>query len=149
VNATVRWILIIVGFLVANAIAMGFLVIASSSSQAQVIPDYYARAVRFDETIDEAARSRALGWQVQLAIDDGVAAAKVVDAAGTPLDGAAVKIAAVPRAHAARTTELVLPAQAAGEYRAAYTGMAGLADVTVTVERAGQRFSAHALVEVR
>lgn len=147
-NATVRWILIVIGFLVANALAMAFLVVASSSSQAQVIPDYYAKSVRFDETIDEAARSRALGWQVDLAIVDGVATATVADATGARLDGAMVKLTAVPRAHAARATEVALPAHA-GAYRAPYAGPPGLSDVTIAVEHGGQRFSAHALVEVR
>lgn len=53
-SAKLRWVLIIVGFLVSNALAMGFLVMASSTSRAQVIPDYYAKAARFDEKIDQA-----------------------------------------------------------------------------------------------
>lgn len=36
-NARQRWTLIIVGFLFANAVAMGFLVLASQSSPAKVI----------------------------------------------------------------------------------------------------------------
>jgi hypothetical protein len=36
-----RWLLIIIGFLVANALAMGFLVMASSSHPVDIHPDYY------------------------------------------------------------------------------------------------------------
>jgi len=35
-----RWILIIVGLLLANALAMGFLVLASHDRPAQVLPGY-------------------------------------------------------------------------------------------------------------
>ena len=58
-NAKVRWALIIIGFLVSNALAMGFLVLASTTSRAEVIPDYYEKAARFDETMELAARERA------------------------------------------------------------------------------------------
>ncbi len=39
-SASKRWILLIVGFLVANVIAMGFLVMASSHHPAKVLPGY-------------------------------------------------------------------------------------------------------------
>ena len=53
-SAKLRWVLIIVGFLMANTLAMGFLVMASRTSRAEVIPDYYAKAARFDEKVDQA-----------------------------------------------------------------------------------------------
>jgi len=39
-----RWILIIVGLLVANALAMGFLVLASSTHHPKIAPEYERRA---------------------------------------------------------------------------------------------------------
>lgn len=140
-TATVRWILIIVGFLVSNALAMGFLVLASSTSRAEVIPDYYNKAARYDQQIDQAANNRMLGWSVDvqagLSID-------LLDASGAALAGARVHVTATSRAHA-RVTELDL-VERDGRYVAVHAAR-GLEDLAIVVERGGERFTARATIE--
>ncbi len=148
-NATVRWTLIIIGFLLSNALAMGFLILASSTSRAQVIPDYYARSTRYDAELDAAARSRALGWQVAVSIVDGAITATVRDRNGAPLETVDVRAIATPRADATRLVDVRLVAAGGGRHAAQLVTGPGLHDVIVIVERGSERFSAHALVEAR
>lgn len=139
-NATVRWILIIVALLVSNVIAMGFLVLASSTSRAEVIPDYYTKAARFDDAIDQAAKNRALGWTLDVQAGLSI---EVRDARG-PITGARVHATAVSRAKG-RTTVLEL-VEREGRYVVAYRAH-GLEDLEIVVERGGERFTAHATIE--
>lgn len=140
-NATVRWILIIVGLLVSNALAVGYLILASSTSRADVIPDYYAKATRYDNEIDQAAKNRALGWTVTA--EPGLSI-EVRDAAGQRVTGARVTVATTSRATGQRAAlELV---EHDGRYIAAHR-VRGLEDLAITVERGGERFTARALVE--
>jgi nitrogen fixation protein FixH len=140
-TATVRWILIVVALLVSNALAMGYLVLASSTSRADVIPDYYAKSTRFDQEIDQAAKNRALGWRVEalagMTLD-------IRDGAGNPITGARVRVSAKARA-TGHATELEL-VERDGRYIAAHR-VHGLEDLAILVERGGERFTAHAIVE--
>lgn len=144
-TATTRWILIIVGLLGANALAMGFLLVASRTSRAEVIPDYYAKAAAYDTVIDQAAKNRALGWRVDRVQRDGELAIEVRDASGAALDGARVRVTAVPRAHA-RPAELELAPRGGGRY-AAIHATHGIEDLAIVVERGGERFTARVTVE--
>lgn len=90
-NAGTRWVVAIVGLLAANLIAMGVLMGAARSGHSQVIPDYYAKAVHYDDALDQAAKNRVLGWRVTPRWD-GEFVADVVDRAGAPLIGASVTI---------------------------------------------------------
>ena len=139
-TAKVRWVLIIIGLLVSNALAMGFLVMASSTSRAEVIPDYYAKAARFDDAIDQAANNRALGWTVD--VRSGLSL-EVRDARG-PITGAVVTVTATSRAHG-RTVELKL-VERDGHYAAPHRAR-GIEDLAIVVERGGERFTAHATIE--
>jgi nitrogen fixation protein FixH len=140
-NATVRWILIVVAFLVSNAVAMGYLVLASSTSRADVIPDYYAKSTRFDQEIDQAAKNRALGWRIEAAAGMTL---DIRDGAGAPLTGARVHVTATSRA-TGHTAELDL-VERDGRYVATHR-VHGLEDLAILVERGGERFTAHAIVE--
>jgi nitrogen fixation protein FixH len=139
VTATLRWTLIIVGLLVANALAMGFLVMASSTSPPRVIPDYYAKAAAYDTQIDQAATNRALGWRVEvqpgLAID-------LRDRDGAPIDDARVRVVITPRAQLTGTA-LELVAAGGGRYAVAHEAR-GLETLAIVVERGGERFTARA-----
>ena len=66
-----RWWLVIAGLLAGNAIAMVLLAVIASDGGTQVIPAYYDRAVHFDDEIDRASASRALGWHAEVAIAAG------------------------------------------------------------------------------
>jgi nitrogen fixation protein FixH len=140
-NATVRWILIVVGMLVANALAMGYLVLASSTSRADVIPDYYVKSTKFDQEIDQAAKNRVLGWRVEATAGMTL---DIRDAAGAPITGARVHVSAMARATGHRA-ELDL-VERDGRYVATHR-VHGLEDLAIVVERGGERFTAHAIVE--
>ena len=90
-SAGTRWIAAIVGLLAANLVAMGVLMGAAQSGRSQVIPDYYAKAVHYDDALDQAAKNRSLGWRVTPRWA-GEFVADVVDRAGAPLVGATVTI---------------------------------------------------------
>ena len=141
-SAAARWILIIVGLLLANALAMGFLVMASSTSRPEVIPDYYAKAAHYDSQIDQAAKNRALGWRVDVQAGLSI---EVRDGHGAPIDDARVRAFVSPRA---RVTGVELELASAGNGRYAVAHQArGLETVVITVDRGGERFTARATIE--
>jgi nitrogen fixation protein FixH len=82
---TRRWLFVAVGLLAANALAMATLVVASSWSRPTVVPNYYERAVRWDQRVAAAEPARQYGWQVDLAVGDGGATVHARDGRGLPL----------------------------------------------------------------
>lgn len=147
-TAGVRWALAIVGLLAGNAIAMAALLVSANTGGAQVIPAYYDRAAHYDDELDEAARSRALGWRAAVAAEAGAIRVDVTDAAGAPLAGARVRVTGHHRAHAARQLDLEAAAVAPGRYRAPAPARAGRHDLVIEVVRGGDRFVARAVVDV-
>ncbi|MEM8711271.1 MAG: FixH family protein [Planctomycetota bacterium] len=76
-KASYRWPLIIVGFLAGHMGAMALAVnIAGRDNGNAVLPDYYERALAWDEMREKAADSAQLGWDVF------VNASALTDAAG-------------------------------------------------------------------
>ena len=112
-SASTRWIVAITGLLVGNLLAMALLIGAARSDQPKIIPEYYDKAVHYDDAIDQAAKNRALGWQVTPRWA-GELTADVRDRNGTPLAGAVVTIDKRPRTDRQR---------------------GGVYDVTITVRR--------------
>src|SRR5215831_15723992 len=96
-----RWIVAIAGLLAGNVIAMIILALVATSGGTQVIPAYYDRAVHYDDELDRAAASRALGWHAEVAIAAGAIDVTVSDGAGHAVDGARVHVSGYQRAHAA------------------------------------------------
>jgi len=149
VSPAARWILAIVGLLVANVVAMVILAVTSHVDKPEVIPEYYQRAVHYDDVIDEAAVSRALAWQTDTAMDRDTVSVEVRDAAGAPVVGARVRVAGYQRAHAVDGYDLELSAIGPGQYRARHAGRLGFHDLEVTIERGPEKFVTRRTVEVR
>ena len=147
-SAKARWVLIIVGLLVGNVAMMVVLVVASSSSRPAIIPGYYDRAVAYVDELDDAERSRELGWQAgaTLAVD-GITV-EVRDRAGERIADARVSLTGIQRAHASESLDLALVAIDGG-YRARHALRHGVYDLQILVERAGQRFVSRQTVELR
>nr|MBA3457180.1 FixH family protein [Deltaproteobacteria bacterium] len=61
-SAAAKWTIAIIVLLGGNLVAMVVLATTANREDAQVIPGYYDKAVHYDDTIDEAVRSDALGW---------------------------------------------------------------------------------------
>jgi nitrogen fixation protein FixH len=150
VTAATRWILVIVGLLAANMIAMIWLAVTASAGDHQVIPAYYEQAVRYDQTIDDAVRSRALGWAAAIELRGGSAEVSVRDAAGAPILDSRVRVEGYQRAYAADRIDVELAAVGGGGYRAPLpVARAGWHDVTIVVERNGLRYVQRLAVEAR
>jgi nitrogen fixation protein FixH len=129
------------------------LFVANSDANGVVVePDYYRKAVQWDSTMAHRAASDLLGWKVSVALSADEAApgsasraatlhVTLVDSAGAGVAGAAVQAVLIHNADAGRPLELALRDQGAGRYGAELPlGHAGLWEVRVSAERAGERF---------
>ncbi len=147
-----RWVGIIVGLLVGNAVAVAILLAMSSGETGRrVLPDYYARAADWDTTMIEAQASADLGWRADVAVRGRELTITVVDRAGAPVADAAVELTVVPRGRVDATVRLAAApiARTPGVYRVALTGdRRGLHDVALRVVRGDERFVADRLVEL-
>jgi nitrogen fixation protein FixH len=142
-----KWIVGIVGLLAANVIAMMILAISANDGKAQVIPAYYDQALRYDNVLDDAAKSRALGWKVDASIVDGSLEVVVRDAAGAAITDATAKAKGYQRTHAEAPFDVALSGQ---PYRAALpTASTGWYDVVIVVERGRDRFTQKLSIEAR
>jgi nitrogen fixation protein FixH len=132
-----RWILIVVGLLAGNALAVVILIASAGSADGgRVLPDYYTRAARYDVELAAANASARIGWTVDAAMTGGAIAVRIADASGAPVSGADVAIEAYHRAHAATRVTLALRETAAGVYGAAIPGArSGWWDVTIRSRR--------------
>ena len=148
-NATVKWILAIVGLLGANVTAMMILATSAHRDNAQIIPDYYARAATYDDAMAEAARSRSLGWSTDVTMTAGPVEVHVRDATGHALEAADVRVAGYQRSKLAGRFEVRLTPVGDGTYRAPVPSGQGVHDLAITVEREGRRFTDARVVEAR
>lgn len=147
-KAGARWGLFVVGLLVGNVVMVAVLIIASSTHRPEVIPAYYDRAAAYDHELDDAERSRALGWQaVATLATDGVAV-EVRDRAGVRIEDAKVSVTGFQRAYANDPLDLALVGNG-GSYRARRELRLGVYDLQIAVERAGTRFVARQTTELR
>jgi nitrogen fixation protein FixH len=148
-SAAMKWTIVIVVLLAGNIAAMVFLAAVASATSPDIVPDYYNRAARYDDAIDEAARSRALGWSTEVQLARTSVEVSVRDKNGSPLDGAVVRVSGYPRAHATRTIDVTLVASGPGTYRATVPETVGVHDLTVVVEHRSERFTTPAIAEAR
>jgi len=150
------WPFIIVGLLAGGAGAnIGLMVVATRDRSFAVEPDYYQKALRWDETMAQEARNQALGWTATVAFErsarpgEAKVTALVDDRAGHPVEGARV---AVETFHAARARHVVtgaLAPEAAGRYSAVLAlDRPGLWEVRLRVERGDETFTAKLLEEL-
>ena len=144
-----KWLIAIAGLLVANMIAMVILAVAANRAGAQVIPDYYAKATRYDDELASSTRSQALGWRVDVSIAGNVIDATVVDASGAAIREATVRITGYQRAHASDVVDVVMATAGAGHYRGTMPGRRGWYDLVVRVDARGERYTKRLVVEAR
>ncbi len=145
-----QWPVIIVALLVAGVGAnIGLMVVATHDASFAVEPDYYEKALRWNETMAQEQRNAALGWSV--AIDfEGMPrpgqvklTARIVDRAGHAVEGADVGVAAFHSARARQIITAALQPESSGRYSAALPlDRPGLWELRVRVERGEQVFTA-------
>jgi len=135
-NPGLRWILIVIGLLAGNVIAVVTLIVVAGPADAdRVLPAYYDRAARFGDTMTEESTSAQLGWDVTAALAEGVAEVRLRDAASDPIRGANIEVTGYHRAHAGSPVALVLREDAPGTYRAPLATLPGWWDLTVRSTR--------------
>lgn len=130
-----------------------FFVANSDANGSVVEPDYYRKAVQWDSTMAHRAASDLLGWKASVALSADAAApgsptraatlhVTLVDSAGAGVVGATVRAVLIHNADAGRPLALTLREQGGGRYGAELPlGHAGLWEVRVNAERAGERFA--------
>jgi nitrogen fixation protein FixH len=121
---------------------VAFMVVATRDPSFAVEPDYYRKALAWDEAMAQEARNEALGWGVSVAAMPGgrrghlTLQAAVTDRAGAAVAGAAVSVEAMHGARASRIVAAALAEQAPGRYAAELPlGRAGLWELRLRVVR--------------
>lgn len=89
---------------------------ANSDPSFAVEPDYYAKAVAWDESQAVRAASDSLGWRVEVAAEHEGFEVRIRDALGRPVRGAQVQLEAFPNAFARERIEVILHEGEAGRY---------------------------------
>jgi len=143
-----RWIAAVVVLLVGNAAAMITLAATAGDPTSRVIPDYYQKAVRYDDVAAARAASAALGWTARISLEDGALVAVLTDRDGAPVTGAAVEVEVRPRVRADELVTVALVEVAPGRYQAPLpAGRRGLHDLALTARRDDAAFLAAAVIE--
>ncbi len=129
-------------------------VVASRDEAFAVEPDYYNKAVHFDDEMALRAESARLGWRVipQLRLGtsarEGSLTATVTDSAGTPLRGATVTVLAMHNARASHQLTATLADTGNGAYTAPLDARRpGEWELRFTVTRGSDRFAVRERVD--
>lgn len=141
--------LVVLGLLGGHMIfIMTAITLATGDSSFAVVPDYYQKAVDYDERKALLAESEQLGWQIELAAAeqiDAIGEREVVvmlrDRDGQPVTDAAVQVFGYHYARAGDPVAFesveVLPGQYVGKAR---VGREGFWQFEVSAERGEERF---------
>jgi nitrogen fixation protein FixH len=133
---------------------IALVVITARDASFAVEPDYYAKAVAWDETMAQQARNHALGWSLGLGIEPTgergrmTVAARLADRAGTPLEGALVVIEALHNARANRVLSATLEPRGPGYAAVMPLARPGLWEFRVRVARGMDVFTATLMRDV-
>lgn len=146
-SPAVKWTVAIVGLLGANMLAMVFLIANARHGQSRVVPAYYERAIHYDDVLDQAARNRELGWNVNVAIANGVIIARAADIVGAPLTGARLWVEGCQRVGGRRIAGSLVETSP-GLYQGRVGG-SGWVDLSIAMVRANDRFARSVSVEAR
>jgi nitrogen fixation protein FixH len=145
-----RWISLIVGlFLVAGAFNAVLLVKATSDPSFAVVPDYYEKALRWDEKLAQDRKNLELGWQLSLELSRAPGSrgeveilARLQDRQGRALAGAALELSALHKARAARVLQATLEDGGDGSYRGRLPlSRPGLWELSLVAQRGDERFT--------
>lgn len=121
---TWKWPLIVVGLLVAHVTGMMTAVtIATRDKSFIVLPNYYQKALEWDQRKSALAAADKLGWERRITLGDFDAShqtrlirIEMVDRNRQPLEGLSISITAAPEKHPDRFQTLQLTSQSPGSY---------------------------------
>lgn len=145
-----RWPLFIVALLTIPIAANGYLWYRSASDPTFAVePDYYKKALAWDQHRADEARSAALGWHVTVA-EGPELRLHIADKDGLPVDGAEVTVEALHIARAGLVTRAHLgPAPEHAYASSLRLAPPGLWELRVHVTRGQDRFEAVLRKDVR
>jgi nitrogen fixation protein FixH len=122
-NSGAIWPAAIVGLLALNVAIVGITVyFAQSDPSAAIEPNYYEKAVKWDQTAAQRDASRRLGWNLVLEFEApasgaGTVTARLTDRSGAALEGASVEMIAFHNARAGDRRVVRTEEHPGGEYR--------------------------------
>jgi nitrogen fixation protein FixH len=124
------------------------MLVATGDPSFAVEPDYYQKALRWDETMAQEARNEDLGWSVAVTFERAARAgevklaARVNDRAGRAIEGARVGVEAFHSARARHVLRATLSPEATGGYSAMLRlDRPGVWELRLRVERGDQVFT--------
>lgn len=95
--------------------------LATGDPSVSAEPDYYAKAVAWDESVHAREASRKLGWTADITVPaPGQVAIALTDSGRSPVAGAAVTIEAFPNIRSSQRQALTAVEAAPGRYVAAF-----------------------------
>lgn len=139
----------IIALLVGGAGAnIALMVVATRDPSFAVEPDYYQKALRWDETMAQESRNAALGWSVEMGVDTATRpeptriALRVSDRDGAPVENATVQVTAFHSARANHIVAATLAPTRGGRYTAPLPlDRPGLWELRVRVEQGDRIFT--------
>jgi nitrogen fixation protein FixH len=142
------WIGLVVAMLVANAAAMFFLIAEAGDPTPRVLPDYYKKAVAWDETAAARRASAALGWTAAIEVDAATLRVRLADPTGGPVTGARVTIAGRQRSRADQPYAVELVESSPGRYAGVLPpAPRGLHELELTADRGAETFLSTTVIE--
>jgi nitrogen fixation protein FixH len=149
------WPLGIAAILLAGiASNVAFVFLATSDPAAAVEPDYYRKAIAWDQEMQQQERNIALGWSTHSALRlgskgaDGRLELELADSVGQPLSGAAVTALVMHNARAAAVQQVTLQEEGRGRYTASVAAdRPGVWEIRLSVERDTQHFTARERIQ--
>jgi nitrogen fixation protein FixH len=132
----------LVGFLLISVGANIYLVIrATNDPSFAVEPDYYAKAVDWDELQAQRVASERLGWEAAITLGAGELTVTLTDRAGIPVDDARVEVEVFHNARAQDRIIEQLEPVGPGRYTLTRTfARSGLWEIRLSAVRDADRF---------
>lgn len=151
------WPAIVVGLLSAHAALCGItIVLATGDPSSAVEPDYYQKALRWDERAAELRAGAALGWTLNVDVasvasvrGERVVRCRLYDRDAQPIDDATLHATIFHHARGADRTTLAFEPVGGGAYEvSAKLRKAGTWEFRLAAERGDERYCPVRLVEV-
>lgn len=141
-----RWPVILGSLLLLQAGGViGMVVVSGRDPSFAIEPDYYEKALAWDQTSRQREHSASLGWSIDLAPPgaSGTLVLTLRDRLGRPLEGAAVTLETYHHARASDRATTKLPPAGDGRYAAPVPlQRAGLWEARITIVRGPDTFTA-------
>lgn len=136
------WPAAIIGLIGLNVVIVGVtLYFATTDPSVSVEPQYYQKALAWDDTARLRDASARLGWTAGVTVDGDRLAVRLHDAAGAPVTGAAVTVITFADIRAGDRQELKLNEGEAGVYGGAMrVSRAGLWQFRIEAQRGADTF---------